>query len=275
MIAGVPVLDAAIFGLPEWAGRLVLVGAVVVVALVLFSVISWIVPRLMAHAGAADAPRTRQRQTAVSALAASLRYVVLVAALVAIAFALAGGGGVAAVGGGALVVIVVGFASQRLLVDFIAGFFILFEDQYGIGDVVRLEPSGYTGEVRTLGLRATVLLGPGGERMIVPNGQITAVRLLPSGRRRHRLEFLTREPELVTAAVTELAAVTTPAGGPWRSDARVVRHDGPDGLARLIVIVDVDAQREDAVEWLADAVVARAGEHLDVPPLRGLDLGAR
>ena len=134
-------------------------------------------------------------------------------------------------GGGALVVVVVGFASQRLLVDVIAGFFILFEDQYGIGDVVRLEPSGYTGEVRTLGLRATVLLGPGGERMIVPNGQITAVRLLPSGRRRHRLEFLTREPDLVTAAITELAALTGRAGGPWRSDARVVRHDGPDGLS--------------------------------------------
>jgi hypothetical protein len=275
MIAGVPLLDAAVFGLPEWAGRLVLVGIVVVVALVLLSAIGWIVPRLMAHTGSADGPRKRQRQTAVSALATSLRYIVLVAALVAVAFALAGGGGVAAVSGGALVVLVVGFASQRLLVDVIAGFFILFEDQYGLGDVVRLEPSGYTGEVCTLGLRVTVLLGPGGERMIVPNGQITAVRLLPSGRRRHRLEFITREPDAVSEAVTELVTLTGRAGGPWRSEARVVRHDGPDGLARLIVIVDVDAQREDAVQWLADAVVARAGEHLAAPPLHGIDAGAR
>ena len=35
--------------------------------------------------------------------------------------------------------IVIGFASQRLLVDVIAGFFILFEDQYGVGDV---DPAG-------------------------------------------------------------------------------------------------------------------------------------
>ena len=74
-------------------------------------------------------------------------------------------------------------------------------------------------------------------------------------------------------AATELAAISGRAGGPWRSDARVVRHDAGDGLSRLIVIVDVDAQREDAVEWLADAVVSRTGEHLVAPPLHGLDLG--
>ena len=67
----------------------------------------------------------------------------------------------AAVSGGAIVAIIVGFAFQRLLVDAIAGFFILFEGDYAVGDVVRLEPSGYTGTVESIGLRATVLNGSG------------------------------------------------------------------------------------------------------------------
>ena len=275
MIAGVPELTAAVFGLPEWVGRLVLVGIVVAVALLLLWVIGWAVPRLLARSRAMDGPRSRQRQTAVSALATSLRYVVLVAALVAIAFALVGAGGAAAISGGALLVIVAGFASQRLLVDVIAGFFILFEGQYGVGDVICLEPSGYTGEVRTLGLRTTVLTAPGGERMIVPNGQITAVRLIPGGQRRHRLEFLTRDPDAVAVAVHTLSAATARAGGPWTAEPRTVRQEGPDGITRLIVMVDVDAYREDAVDWLVDAVVARSGDALEAPPLHGPDLGRR
>lgn len=275
MIARVPVLPAAIFGLPEWAARLVLVGVVLVVAAVLLWLIGWIVPRLVARSRASEGPRARQRQTAVSALATSLRYVVLIAAFVAIAFALAGGGGAAALSGGALVVIVVGFASQRLLVDIIAGFFILFEDQYGVGDIIRLEPSGYTGEVRSLGLRTTVLRGPGGERTIVPNGQITAVRLLPDGLRRHRVEFLTRDPDLVAAALHEIGAPLARAGGPWNAEPRVVRHEGDGGVTRVIAIIDVDVHREDAVAWLAGAVAARAGDALECPPLPGLDPGHR
>lgn len=275
MIAAVPVPPAEVFGLPEWAARLSLVGVILAVTLVLLWAIGWLVPRLLARSRASAGPRARQRQTAVSALATSLRYLVLIGALVAIAFALAGGGGLAAVGGGALVVVVAGFASQRLLVDVIAGFFILFEDQYGVGDTVRLEPSGYTGVVRTLGLRVTVLTGPGGEKMIVPNGQVTAVRLMPGGQRRHRLEFITRDPDAVASALHELGGGTVRAGGPWASEPRVVRHEAPGGATRLIAIVDVDAAREDAVAWLADAVAARAGDALEAPPLHGIDLGRR
>ena len=273
MIAPVPALPAALFGLPDWGERLVLVGAVLVATLILLALIGWIVPRVLARTRATEGPRARQRLTAVSALATSLRYIVLVGALVAIAFVLAGGGGLAAVSGGALVLVIAGFASQRFLVDVIAGFFILFEDQYGVGDTVRLEPTGYTGTVRTLGLRTTVLAGPGGERMIVPNGQITAVHLMPQGHRRHRLEFLTRDPDTVTAAVHRLSAATATAGGPWTSGARTVLNDCGDGVTRVIAIVEVDAQREDAVDWLVGAVSARAGDALEAPPLHGLDQG--
>jgi small conductance mechanosensitive channel len=273
MIAPVPLAPAAL-GLPEWADRLTLTGLILVGAALLLWLVGVVLTRLARHAAEAGGPRSRQRQTAISALATSVRYVVLVAVAIAAAIALAGGGGVGAVGGGALVVVIIGFASQRLLVDVIAGFFILFEDQYGVGDVVRVEPSGYTGRVEALGLRATVLVGTGAERMIVPNGQITAVRVYPEGRRRYRIELLTREPEAVQGLLAEVAAGVLGVGGPWDAGPRVVERTGEGGLTRLIAVVDADALQDDAgVRWLADAVALRAGDRLASPPLITLDRG--
>lgn len=266
-----PLLPAALFGLPTWAGNLVLIGVIVALVITALAVIRWLVPHLMARSSKAGGPRARQRLTAVSALATGLRYLVLITAAVAIASILGGGGGLAALGGGALLVVVIGFASQRLLVDVIAGFFILFEDQYGVGDVIRVDPSGYTGTVRTLGLRTTVLVTVRGERVTIPNGNITAVQLFPDGRRPHRLELLTHEPDQVVAILREIADGALGAGGPWDAAPRITRRDTDGGPTRLIAILDVDASREDAVQWLSGAVAARAGDLLVAPPLSGLD----
>ena len=116
--------------------------------------------------------------------------------------------------------------------------------------------------------------GPGRERMIVPNGSISAVRVLPEGRRRHRIELLTRDPDAVGALLAELGAALAGAGGPWRGAPRVTRRDAGDGITRMIAIVEADAHREDAVGWLADALVGRAGGMLLAPPLHGPDVAA-
>ncbi len=263
-------LPLTIFGLTGWPGRLVWVGIIVATSAVLLWLIAWSIPRWAHRFGTDDDARNRQRQTAISALATGLRYLVLVGAAIAIISALAGGGGFAAIGGSALVVVLVGFASQRLLVDVIAGFFILFEDQYGVGDTIRLEPSGYTGAVESVGLRTTVLAGPGGERMIVPNGVITGVRTIPGAQRRLRLEILTKDPDRVHAIVYELSASVAGAGGPWRSPPRIVHREGEEDITRIIAIVDVEADREDAVTWLADSLAVRAGHLLVAPPLVGV-----
>ncbi len=69
----------------------------------------------------------------------------------------------------------------------------------------------------------------------------------------------------------ELAEATMGAGGPWDAAPRVVRRDLEGGLTRLIAIIDVDASREDAVDWLTGALTPRAGDLLIAPPLAGLD----
>ncbi len=71
---------------------------------------------------------------------------------------------------GSAVGVAVGFGAQSLVKDVIAGFFILAEDQYGIGDVVRIADA--SGTVEDMRLRVTVLRDLDGNTHYVPNGVI-------------------------------------------------------------------------------------------------------
>lgn len=67
----------------------------------------------------------------------------------------------------------VGFGAQSLVKDVITGFFVIFEDQFAVGDVIK---SGeFRGTVEIIGLRTTRLKGLNGETYIIPNGLITSV----------------------------------------------------------------------------------------------------
>ena len=67
----------------------------------------------------------------------------------------------------------IGFGAQTLVHDFINGFFILFENQYDIGDTVRI--AGVKGAVERMSLRNTVLRDEDGTVHIVPNSSIQIV----------------------------------------------------------------------------------------------------
>jgi len=74
----------------------------------------------------------------------------------------------AGIGGVAL-----GLGAQNLIKDVINGFFILFEDQYSVGDYVTIE--GKSGIVESIELRITKLRDFSGDLHILPNGSITKV----------------------------------------------------------------------------------------------------
>lgn len=67
----------------------------------------------------------------------------------------------------------VGFGAQSLVKDVITGFFILMENQYSVGDYVRV--GDVTGIVEDMGVRVTKIRDLGGELHIVPNGRIEQV----------------------------------------------------------------------------------------------------
>jgi small-conductance mechanosensitive channel len=81
----------------------------------------------------------------------------------------------------------VGFGAQRLVRDVIAGFFILMEDQYGVGDYVTI--GAVTGTVEELGMRITRLRDADGKLYILPNGDIAQVCNHSRGRLRTSMEI--------------------------------------------------------------------------------------
>ena len=67
----------------------------------------------------------------------------------------------------------IGFGAQTLVKDFINGFFILVENQFDIGDTVKI--AGVQGVVEAMTLRRTVLRDADGTVHTVPSSQITIV----------------------------------------------------------------------------------------------------
>ncbi|GBE24370.1 putative MscS family protein YkuT [bacterium BMS3Bbin02] len=71
---------------------------------------------------------------------------------------------------GSIIGIAIGFGAQDFVKDVIAGFLILAEDQYSIGDVVKI--NGVSGTVKEITLRSTILRDLDGNVHYVPNGSI-------------------------------------------------------------------------------------------------------
>jgi len=67
--------------------------------------------------------------------------------------------------------IAIGFGAQSLIKDFVSGIFIMLEDQYNKGDVVKV--AGVIGTVEDINLRRTILRDLSGVVHSVPNGEIT------------------------------------------------------------------------------------------------------
>lgn len=67
----------------------------------------------------------------------------------------------------------IGFGAQSLVKDVITGFFIIFEDQFAVGDVI--QTGNFKGTVEEIGIRVTRIRNWTGEVHIIPNGLITQV----------------------------------------------------------------------------------------------------
>ncbi|WP_243298982.1 mechanosensitive ion channel family protein [Bacillus litorisediminis] len=77
------------------------------------------------------------------------------------------------IAGAGIVGLAVGFGAQSLVKDIISGFFIIFEDQFSVGDYVRINQA--EGTVEEIGLRITKIKSWTGELHIFPNGSIVEV----------------------------------------------------------------------------------------------------
>ncbi|NNG19493.1 mechanosensitive ion channel family protein [Naumannella sp. ID2617S] len=117
--------------------------------------------------------RARQRTETLGTVLASVFDLVLVIVVVLMVLSTLGmsvGPALASAGIGGLAL---GFGAQSLVKDLISGVFLIFEDQFGVGDFVTV--NGIQGTVLRVGFRVTQLQDPSGEIWYVRNGEVTKV----------------------------------------------------------------------------------------------------
>lgn len=77
--------------------------------------------------------------------------------------------------GAGVIGVAIGFGAQSLVKDIITGFFIMFEDQFHVGDFVEINNT-ITGTIEEMGLRMTTLREWSGKKFYIANSEIQTVR---------------------------------------------------------------------------------------------------
>ena len=273
MLVALPHLEAT--GGGSWSNLAVIVGLFVA---------AWIVSRLSSRianlvANALDrrhlkdgaAPDTtaalrgiKRRDTTVSLIRTSVRYVAFGTALVLSVMQLVGFSRATAIAGASLAVLLVGFAGQRFLTDLIAGFLMAFEGWFAVGDTVTIEPNNLSGVVEEVSLRATTLRAVTGETIRINNSAIAAATVISRGVRNVEIELFVTD-EVAGRALVEEVSKIMPAGPtrvvvrPWVDEVEVL----DDELVRLMARAAVAPGREWLVnDFFSDIVRERAPEGL-------------
>ncbi|MFZ0037934.1 MAG: mechanosensitive ion channel family protein [Candidatus Acidiferrales bacterium] len=133
----------------------------------------------------------------------------------------------------------IGFGGQYLVKDLINGFFIIFEDQYGVGDVIRANSE--VGRVEIVTLRRTVLRNDRGAVISIPNGLIGLIANLSRDWSQTYVDVTVPSGEAVGRALALLEKVC----GEFRSDAdwAAALIDGPRVLGIESLNLDGTALR--------------------------------
>ena len=114
-------------------------------------------------------PKERKAMTMISILSSLLRYV---AALVILCWGLSilGVNVNAIVASVGIVALIVGFGAESLVADVVTGIFLIFENQYNVGDIV--EVNGFRGTVKDIGIRTTSIMDMGENIKIINNSEM-------------------------------------------------------------------------------------------------------
>ncbi|MBR2582681.1 MAG: mechanosensitive ion channel [Oscillospiraceae bacterium] len=162
MIAALAVC-AAFWALDRFVIHHSVLQAVAMGALVLFC--AWLIALILG----AIKPASHRARTVVTLLQSLTRYL---AVIVILCWGLSIFGVdvntiVASVG---ILALVVGFGAESLIADMVTGFFMLFENQYNVGDIV--EVNGFRGTVKEIGIRTTSIIDTGKNVKIVNNSEM-------------------------------------------------------------------------------------------------------
>jgi small-conductance mechanosensitive channel len=144
----------------------------------------------------------------------------------------------------------IGFGAQSLVKDFLSGFFILLENQYRVGDVIKL--GDLSGVVEKMTLRITALRDLQGVVHFIPNGEIKSVSNMSYHWSRMLVDIGVAYKENVDRVIETLKTLCSEfyADKPWDTDLleepQVV---GVEALADSQVTIRVMAKTKPLKQW--------------------------
>lgn len=200
--------------------------------------------------------RIKRQDTAITLIRNALRYVTfLIVALFILSIFVRNP--LPATAGATIIAAIIGFGAQSFLRDVIAGFSIIFEGQYSVGDFIEVQPQGVSGIVEELGLRMTKIRSLSGEVSFIPNGVIQGVTNYVSGQQRFTVEVQLSDAEAVPRVLGSLDEASELYLAPPRL---VERDDGEDRTRLRIVAVVLPSMAWLVEENLVERIKAAAGE---------------
>ena len=200
--------------------------------------------------------RIKRQDTAITLVRNALRYVIFVIVVLFI-LSIFVRNPLPATAGATLLAAVLGFGAQNFLRDVIAGFSIIFEGQYSVGDFIHVQPQNVSGIVEELGLRMTKIRSLSGEVSYIPNGMMQGVTNYVSGRQRFNVEVQLSDAEAVERVLSSLSE----APELFLVPPRVREREENDGRVRLRIVADVLPSMAWLVEEnLVERIKAAAGE---------------
>jgi small-conductance mechanosensitive channel len=221
-------------------GRIVVIVAVFALAWLVARTTAWAAEHILAwhdrrHTNAdLEATGTisdlKRRETLVSVIRTGITYVTFAVAAVIIIGQLTGGvDRLTAIAGASFALILAGFATQRLLVDIIAGLTMFAERWFSVGDTVTLLVGAeLQGVVEDVTLRRTRLRALSGEVIQVHNSQIQAVSVLPRGVKELAIEvFVAKREPGETSSASSPRGRRRSSAGPGSNTSRTSRTTSP------------------------------------------------
>lgn len=70
-----------------------------------------------------------------------------------------------------ILALIIGFGAESMIADVVTGIFMLFENQYNVGDII--EVNGLRGTVSSIGIRTTSIIDSSGNTKIINNSEMT------------------------------------------------------------------------------------------------------
>ena len=139
------------------------------ITLILAMIIVWLVYQIVRLILNILGRRGGRAQTVVNLISGLLKYVAVIFAVVW-GLSILGVNATAVLAGVGIVGLILGFGAQSLIEDIITGAFIIFENQYSVGDIIILDD--FRGTVQNIGVRTTVIEDAGGNLKVVNNSDI-------------------------------------------------------------------------------------------------------